>query len=67
MIPMLAIETSRLEPPYDKNGKVTPVTGTRPTTTARFKTACNIIPNDKPKTKYLPKRSSVLKKILIEI
>ena len=27
----------RLLPPYEKNGSVTPVTGTRPTTTAKFK------------------------------
>ena len=39
----------RLLPPYEKNGSVTPVTGTRPTTTAKFKRvwkeSWNIIPN----------------------
>ena len=41
----------RLLPPYEKNGSVTPVTGTRPTTTAKFKRvwkeSWNIIPNVK--------------------
>ena len=30
---------SRLEPPYDKNGNVTPVTGIKPITTLRFNKA----------------------------
>ena len=36
-IPILDNDTSRLEPPYDRNGSVTPVTGIKPTTTIRFK------------------------------
>ena len=30
---------NKLEPPYDKNGKVTPVTGIRPITTHKFNKA----------------------------
>lgn len=62
---MLIIETSKLDPPYERKGKVTPVTGINPTTTAKFKMACKIIPKDSPKTKYLPKRSLVLKNIFM--
>ena len=39
IIPILDIDTRSDEPPYDKNGKVTPVTGIRPTTTHKFKIA----------------------------
>ena len=51
IIPILTIDTSRLEPPYDKNGSVTPVTGINPTTTIKFrivwKASENVNPNDK--------------------
>ena len=36
-IPILVRLISRLLPPYDKKGRVTHVTGIRPTTTIRFK------------------------------
>ena len=35
-IPILTMDTNKLEPPYDKKGSVTPVTGIRPTTTIKF-------------------------------
>ena len=36
-IPILSRLIIRLLPPYDRKGRVTPVTGIRPTTTMRFK------------------------------
>ena len=30
------MDTNKLDPPYDKKGRVTPVTGIRPTTTIKF-------------------------------
>ena len=36
-IPIFVIDTSRLEPPYDKKGRVTPVTGIKPTTTDKLR------------------------------
>lgn len=66
-MPMLIILTKSDEPPYERNGKVTPVTGTSPTTTARFKIACKIMPKDKPNTKYFPNKSLVLKNIFIDV
>ena len=57
IMPTLAILTSKDEPPYDKNGKVTPVTGTRPITTHIFKTACKISEITKPNERYLPNKS----------
>ena len=39
IIPIDAILTNKLEPPYEINGSVTPVTGINPTTTDRFKAA----------------------------
>ena len=35
-IPILTLLISKLEPPYDKNGSVTPVTGIKPITTDKF-------------------------------
>ena len=35
-IPILAIDINKELPPYDKNGRVTPVTGIIPTTTHKF-------------------------------
>ena len=64
MIPISDIDTSKLDPPYDKKGRVTPVTGISPITTIKFK----IVWNDKltvnPKDKYLAKLSSWLRDIL---
>ena len=37
--PILHKVINKLEPPYDKNGNVTPVTGINPTTTIKFKQA----------------------------
>ena len=47
-----------------KNGKVTPVTGIRPTTTSKFKRVCKISSRIKPKAKYFPNKSLVSKEIL---
>ena len=57
---MLIIDTSRLEPPYDKNGSVTPVTGISPTTTIRFRMVWNARENTNPNDKYLAKLSFCL-------
>ena len=57
---MLVIDTRRLEPPYDRNGRVTPVTGIRPTTTIRFKIVWNARENVNPNDRYLAKLSSCL-------
>ena len=54
---MLAMLINKLLPPYDKNGKVTPVTGIKPTTTIKFKRAWAINANDKPKDKYFKNKS----------
>ena len=47
-MPISIIEIRRLEPPYDKNGRVTPVTGIKPTTTIKlrivWKAMLNVIP-----------------------
>ena len=61
---MLAIDTSKLEPPYDKNGRVTPVTGIKPTTTIRFKIVWNAREKVRPKDKYLAKLSFCLIEML---
>lgn len=37
--PILHKVISKLEPPYDKNGRVTPVTGIKPTTTIKLSKA----------------------------
>ena len=50
--PMLNILISKLDPPYERNGKVTPVTGIKPTTTQRFNIAWNIIWKVRPNIKY---------------
>lgn len=36
-IPILTIDTRRLDPPYERKGRVTPVTGINPTTTIKFR------------------------------
>lgn len=54
-IPMFAMDTSNEDPPYDKNGSVTPVTGIRPTTTIRFKIVWKAKENVKPNDKYFAK------------
>lgn len=64
IIPILPIETKREEPPYEINGKVTPVTGIKPTTTHKFKIVWKIIPNIRPNAKYLPNKSLEKKLIL---
>lgn len=61
---MLVIETRRLDPPYDKNGRVTPVTGIRPTTTIRFRIVWKAREKVNPNDKYLAKLSSCLMDIL---
>ena len=49
--------TTRLLPPYEIKGSVTPVIGTRPTTTLKFKSVWNISKNDKPNNKYLANKA----------
>ena len=60
IIPILVIETSSDEPPYEMNGKVTPVIGNNPTTTPRFNRVWNISKKHNPNTKYLPNKSLIL-------
>ena len=57
IIPILIILTTKLLPPYDINGSVTPVIGTNPTTTDRFKSVWNIKRNESPNIKYFPNKS----------
>ena len=64
-IPIAIILTSKLDPPYERNGKVTPVTGINPITTDIFKTDCNIKVIPIPALKYLANRFVCLKEILI--
>ena len=59
--------TKRLLPPYDKNGKVTPVTGINPTTTIRFSMVWKARPNIMPKDKYLENKSLVFKDVFIPL
>ena len=63
-IPILDILISKLEPPYDRKGSVTPVTGINPTTTIKLSSAWkenwNVIPN----AKYLANKLLVFKIIL---
>ena len=63
-IPISNIETSKLEPPYDKKGSVTPVTGIKPTTTIRFNIAWNAKLKVMPKARYFGNLSSWLIDIL---
>ena len=67
IIPISIILTNRLLPPYDKNGRVTPVTGIIPVTTIRFKHVWNININERPNTKYFPNKSVVSRAILIDV
>ena len=50
---MLIILINKLLPPYDKKGKVTPVTGINPITTERLSIAWTMIWKTRPKDKYL--------------
>ena len=63
MIPIATKLVRRLEPPYDKKGKVTPVTGIKPITTDKFIITCTINWKVKPKAKYLGNFSVCLKLI----
>ena len=63
IIPIDIIETNKEDPPYEINGRVTPVTGIIPVTTHRFSNAWSIIPKDKPNTKYFANKSFCLKNI----
>ena len=64
-IPIAVIDIRRLEPPYERKGRVTPVTGMRPTTTIRFKIVWNEKLKVIPKAKYFEKLSSFDIDILI--
>ena len=55
---------NRLLPPYERNGRVTPVTGIKPTTTIRFNIAWKARPNVIPNDRYFPNKSSVFIAIL---
>ena len=57
-IPILHIVINRLLPPYDRKGRVTPVTGISPTTTIRLSIVWNDNPKVIPKARYLPNESS---------
>ena len=50
---------NKLEPPYDKNGNVTPVTGINPTTTSKLSSVCRTNSIIRPKDKYFPNKSLV--------
>ena len=63
-IPIDIMLTNNDEPPYDKNGSVTPVTGINPVTTIKFRIAWKINWKVRPKDKYLPNWSSQLRDIL---
>lgn len=52
-------------PPYDKNGRVTPVTGIIPITTIKFINVWNIIWKSIPKDRYFEKVSFVWVDIFI--
>ena len=52
-IPILDILIIKLEPPYDKKGSVTPVTGINPTTTIKLRSAWKENWNVIPKARYL--------------
>ena len=63
-IPISVMDTNKDEPPYDKNGSVTPVTGINPTTTIKFKIVWKAILKVIPYAKYLENLSSWLIDIL---
>ena len=65
IIPIDARLTKREDPPYDKNGRVTPVTGINPTTTDKFIIVWNINWKVIPKDKYFENKSVVFKDIFI--
>lgn len=63
MIPIATKLVRRLDPPYDKKGKVTPVTGIKPITTDKFIITWTINWNVKPKARYLGNLSVCFKLI----
>ena len=67
MIPIDIIVISKLDPPYDKNGKVTPVTGTSPTTTIKLSIVWNAKQNDIPNDNNLPNGSFIWSDILTHL
>ena len=54
---MPTIETSTLEPPYEKSGSVTPTTGSRPHTIPMLMTVCQKKSAETPTAMTAPKRS----------
>ena len=56
---MDVIVIKRLDPPYDKNGNVTPVTGINPTTTIKFNKVWKAIWNVIVNAKNFPNLSDV--------
>ena len=61
------MDTSKLDPPYDRKGSVTPVTGIRPTTTIKFRIVWKANENIRPNDKYLANLSSWFSDILIPL
>ena len=57
IIPILIILTTRLLPPYDMKGSVTPVIGTNPTTTLKFKSVWKISRKERPNIRYFANKS----------
>ena len=57
IIPILHNVISRDDPPYDKKGRVTPVTGINPTTTIKLRSAWKANPKVIPNERYLPNGS----------
>ena len=64
---MEAILTNKDDPPYDKNGNVTPVTGMTLITTIKLSKAWIIRPKANPKDKYFPNKSLHSKDILSDL
>ena len=58
LIPIIAVVVIRLEPPYERKGKVTPVTGRRPVTTPILIKAWTKIRVVKPNRIFLENISS---------
>ncbi len=67
IIPIIIIDTIKDVPPYDINGRVTPVTGTNPITTNRFNIVWNISEKDSPNERYFPNKSFVFSDIFIDL
>ena len=63
MIPIPIRLVIRLDPPYDKKGRVTPVTGIKPMTTDRFIVTWTNSWKVRPKDRYFRNKSSCFRDI----